>query len=151
MMWFLVSLSAVTWSPVERALDACQYGQGADPWAVQQLLEIEEQAGNVTGILPATWCVEASMRTPEKLRGDHGEAHGPMQLHGWLRNICRGMDVDDLLQAARCYMERIVAMEPKAREKCPNTWMVVAENVTANWPRYGWRCDVKSEHWRALQ
>ena len=90
------------------------------------------------------------MRTTPKLRGDGGEAHGPMQMHGWLRRLCPGMDADNLLEAARCYMERIVTVEPKARKKCPNDSWEVAENVTANFPRYKWRCNARSEHWSRM-
>lgn len=147
-MWFLVMFGFST--PVERAMDACPYGRGADPYVIQQLLEIEEQAGlpsHASNILPSVWCVEASMRNPGRLRGDHGEAWGPMQIHGWLRRLCPGMDADNTLEAARCYMERIVVVEPKARKRCPDDSWEVAENITANWPRYKWRCKARSEHW----
>lgn len=149
MFWFLIMFGFST--PVERALDACPYGRGADPWAVQQLLEIEEEAGipaRARGILPAVWCVEASMRTSPHLRGDDGEAWGPMQEHGWLRRWCNGTNADDLYEAARCYMERIVVAEPKARKKCPEDSWQVAENSVANFPRYKWRCKARSEHWK---
>lgn len=149
-IFWLLSAPSPEYILTTRALDACPWGEKADPFAVQELLHLEEQAGlpvAVQGILPATWCVEASMRTPERLRGDHGEAWGPFQMHGWLRNLCRGMDADNLFEAARCYLERVVNMEPKARTKCPNTSWIVAENVTANWPRYGWSCVAMSDHW----
>lgn len=137
----------------ERALDACKYGKGADPYAVMALLEIEEEAGlpaHARGILPATWCVEASMRTPLKLRGDGGAAWGPMQIHPWRHRKCAGHDVDDLYEAARCYMERIVANEAKARTKCGDRRsLAVAESMIANYPRYKWDCRAKSDHWRA--
>lgn len=160
MLWpiiaWVMSAPSGNYILAERALDACKYGKGADPYAVMALLEIEEEAGlpaHARMILPATWCVEASMRNPGNLRGDHGAARGPMQGHGWLWKWCgvKHGAWDDLESAARCYLGRVVAIYERAEKKCPGRGWEVAEAMTANSPRYKWKCDSKSDHWRAKQ
>lgn len=156
---------------VETAIDGCRQTNRkvADPWLVLALLRIEQDMELPIGILAATWCREASMRTEMSkggpIRGDwmgsHSAASGPFQTHEWFWRWC-GADnraqSDDIVWAARCYASRIIAMLPKASRLCHGdaAW-AMSEAMTANAPRYNWGkglrnpCSVKSEHWRILE
>ena len=151
---------------VETAIDGCRQTNRrvADPWLVLALLRIEQDMELPRGILSATWCREASMRTEMSrggpIRGDwrggHPSSFGSFQLQRWFHDWC-GISIsqaDDLITAARCYASRILVMLPKATTLCHDAAWPMAEAMTANAPRYRWGkglrnpCLVKSEHWK---
>ena len=110
------------------------------------------------GILLATWCVEAGMRTRASdgglIRGDSRNgvemAHGPFQLWPWQREWCglREGEADDLLVAAWCHWKRVSDRRQERAMECDESWRV-GEALAANGPRYlPYGCAAESGHWR---
>lgn len=148
---------------IYRMTEACTNAshQTTDPYQMLALLRLEEMYGVPTearGITLGVMCIEVSLRekaaSGRSFRGDweNGEAraHGPFQLHGWFRAWCGATPgaADDLLWSAGCYLSRVQDVLPKA-SGCKQPWRV-AEAATANYRRYGYRCDSASKHWQVL-
>jgi len=147
---------------IERQIDGCwrRPGRHADPWALLELLRLEDQLGvpdESRGILAAVWCVEGALRSDRVLRGDPrggvAQAHGPMQLWPWHRAWCgltkRG--ADDLVGAARCYWSRVVDRREARAIECSQSWRV-GEALAANGPAYlPLGCEAESSHWRTME
>lgn len=131
-----------------------------DPFGLLGMIRLEAQLGvdrYRPGLLVATWCVEASMRTETRdggpLRGDYRQgvamALGPFQLWPQHRKACGLTDRDahNLEAAARCYAARVEQVRPRAASKCPSSPERTAEAAVANIAKYRWSCKLASKHW----
>ena len=146
---------------VEQLREACPGASpDADPFGLLRLIRLEEQLGvdrYRPGLLVATWCIEASLRTHGRdgapLRGDYRQgvamALGPFQLWPQHRKACGLTDRDahDLEAAARCYAARVLRVLPRAASKCPTAPERTAEAAVANIAKYRWSCTAASKHW----
>ncbi len=137
----------------------------ADPWLVLALLRLEGDLGvpsSARGVLPAIWCIEASMRTESPkgglIRGDfsggHAASHGPLQIAEWQEAWCgmRPGSRDNLLLAAECWVQRTNSFLGAKTKECGarDAWRV-AEAMTSNPHKYKWHgCKAASKHWRQL-
>jgi len=164
---------------VYEAIERCSFRTKAklvDPWQVLALVRLEPALGipeEGRGILPAAWCIEASMMTATRsggpILGDYRAgrgyiSQGPFQIQVWMRDWCgntpdakRGIpDMrHDFLWAARCWTARTHAMYAKAQtrpalKRCPARQWVVAEAMVANPRKYGWECKYASKHYQLL-
>lgn len=156
---------------VERQVRACARAPAwldVDWWGVLILGRLERQAGAPEGLLVATYCWEVGLRDRAVNGGPHRgdwmkpddagqglgyfRAHGPTQSHRWLSDWCDGIDRDAFVPAFACYLRRVMAMRNEAARRCGDeaAWRV-AEAVTANFRRYGWRCGSKSRHWGVME
>lgn len=143
----------------------------ADPFMVLALLRYEETLGipeDMRGILGATWCIEAALRTESArggpVRGDPRNgvsmASGPFQLWPWQRKWCgfgHGLSenggADNLFAAAQCYWGRVADRYDArvAGAGCKRPW-VVAEALGANGPKYlPYGCSAESKHHQELK
>jgi hypothetical protein len=145
-------------------MDACKKSsrRTTDPFQLLALLRAERMYGvpdAARGITLGVLCVEVSLREKSSsggpFRGDWlngvARAHGPFQLHDWFRAWCGAApgSADDLLFSAGCYLARVESVLPKVKG-CKNPWRV-AEAATANYRRYGFRCESKSDHWKVIE
>jgi hypothetical protein len=132
-------------------------------WDMLALVRLEERLSvprSGRGILPAIWCIEASLKTEHKggpILGDFREgrgyiSQGPFQLSEQLAAGCGGSPDDrhDLLWAARCWVSHIHRVHPRVQASCGKRSWVVAEALIANPRKYAGRCDVASKHYRLL-
>lgn len=165
MQFFLVLLFHLL--PVEPVLaspPSCDAAHPADLAAFADLAEIEEAAGipdNRRGILAAVWCIE-SRWTPagtEPGRGDSGRAWGPMQMHPEHAVACganpRALNTDDdprlsLAFSGECWLKRVSALLPRAKQRCPEAAWDVAEAMVSS-PFYRWRCRARTSHVKLLE
>ena len=146
---------------VERYIAVCEQADEPDPYDLLSLIRIERQTGTRPGLLAATWCVEASMRTTMKdgspvlgdWRGRVAMARGPFQLWPEHRRACGLSDADalELEPSARCYAARILSVTPRARQRCPRSVERTAEAAVANVAKYRWSCSAGSKHWQLAQ
>jgi hypothetical protein len=142
---------------VERYVSVCEQADNPDPHDILKLIRIERQTGTRPGLLAATWCIEASMRTTMKdgspvlgdWRGRVAMARGPFQLWPGHRKAC-GLSDDESLElepSAWCYASRIESVKGKARARCPQAIERTAEAAIANIAKYKWNCNLGSKHW----
>jgi hypothetical protein len=146
---------------VERYIAVCEQAHDPDPWGLLNLIRIERQTGTRPGLLAATWCIEASMRTTMKdgspvlgdWRGRVAMARGPFQLWSEHRRACGLSDADalELEPSAWCYAARIARVLPRARQRCPGAPERTAEAAVANIAKYRWSCTAGSKHWQLAQ
>ena len=146
---------------VERYIAVCVQADDPDPWGLLELIRIERQTGTRPGLLAATWCVEASMRTRTKdggpvlgdWRGGVAMARGPFQLWPPHRRACNLSDAHalELVPSAWCYAARIARVLPRARQRCPDAAERTAEAAIANIAKYRWSCTAGSKHWQLAQ
>lgn len=132
-------------------------GPHADTSALAMLADIERETGVadvMPGLLGAVWCIEGGLLHLRPIIGDGGRAIGPMQLWPTHRRACglTAADAADLAKAARCWVQRIRDVLPKARRYCPRLderglWRV-AEAAVSNHHEYQWSCKRGSAHWR---
>jgi hypothetical protein len=152
---------------VAAAIKLCSFRTTAelvDPWRVLALLRLEDILDipdDVRGLLPAVWCIEASMRLQMRdgspVRGDHrpGKGYisqGPFQMSETLRNVCGGTEGarHDLIWAARCWVANIYRVLPKAAAACPKKAWVHAEALIANPRVYRGQCRIASKHYQLI-
>jgi hypothetical protein len=146
---------------VERYIATCEQADDPDPYDLLHLMRIERQTGTRPGLLAATWCVEASMRTRTKdggpvlgdWRGGVAMARGPFQLWPPHRRACNLSDAHalELVPSAWCYAARIARVLPRARQRCPDAAERTAEAAIANIAKYRWSCTAGSKHWQLAQ
>lgn len=154
-------------SQVAKAINLCSFRASAklvDPWRVLALIRLEvvlDIPVDARGLLPATWCIEASMqlRKPDGslIRGDFREgrgyiSQGPFQLSESLRDICGGVEGarHDFIWAARCWVANVYRVLPKAQAACPRRAWVHAEALVANPAVYRGKCNTASKHYRLI-
>ena len=150
---------------VEKSIDTC--GQTnrrvADPFEILALFRLEKDLKLPIGILAASFCIEASMRTEtaakKPIRGDWQNyiamSHGPFQLQKWFRDFCGLTEsgADDLLTAATCYGSMMHYRYDKSLTLCGARVWQMSEAMSANGPKYNWGkgrrdpCGVQSKHW----
>jgi len=152
---------------VDTAITRCAFRtpyELVDPWRVLALLRLEDILDvppDHRGLLPAVWCIEASMRTEAVggglIRGDYREgkghlSHGPFQLSTSLRNACNGAPGlrHDLIAAARCWVANVYRVLPKAAATCPSSSWVHAEALVSNPRSYRGQCRLASKHYRLI-
>lgn len=152
---------------VYAAIDRCDFRTRwdlVDPWMVLALLRLEHRLlipEEHKGLLPAVWCIEASMRTESRaggpILGDYRDGYpisqGPFQIQKWMARDCGGTPEDrhDLLWAARCWVTRIHRVVPKAERYCSKRVWVVAEAMVSNPRKYRWDCRATSKHYSLLK
>jgi len=141
---------------VERAIASCSRGRtrATDPFAVLELLRLEEALGAPPGLLVATWCIESALRTEAPrggpIRGDWRDgaarALGPLQLHGWAWTLCGLTDAgrDDIEASAACYWSRVEARLGECDGSIAAAEALVASGAAGCRPG-------GSAHWRELQ
>lgn len=149
------------------AINLCAHRTPArlvDPWRVLALLRLEDTLDvpeEARGLLPAVWCVEASMQLQMKdgspIRGDYREgrgyiSQGPFQLSELLCGVCGGTESarHDFIWAARCWVANVYRLLPKATAACPAKAWVHAEALVANPRVYKGQCRIASKHYRLI-
>lgn len=152
---------------VYAAIDRCAFRTPAhlvDPWAVLALLRLEQRLlipPEGRGLLPAAWCIEASMRLEAKrggpILGDFREgrghiSHGPFQMSQSMRDWCGGAPGSrhDLIWSARCWVAHIHRVLPKAEKHCRRRTWVYAEALVANPNSYRGNCAASSKHYKLI-
>jgi hypothetical protein len=132
-------------------------------WDVLALVRIEDRLlipRMGRGILPAIWCIEASMMTRHKggpILGDYREgrgyiSQGPFQLSELLAARCGGTPEHrhDLLWSARCWVSHVHRVHARTQTACPKRSWFVAEAIIANPRKYGGDCSASSKHYQLL-
>lgn len=159
-------------TPTERlavyeAVARCSFRTPAmfiDHTAVLALLRLEGRLSipkDKRGILPAVWCIEASMQREGKkggpILGDYREgrghiSHGPFQLSQSLRDWCGGNTGarQDLIWSARCWIAHVHRVLPKATTHCPERAWVYAEALVSNPNSYRGNCRASSKHYKLI-
>lgn len=152
---------------VYAAIDRCAFRtppEKVDPWAVLALLRLEDRLfipKDARGLLPAVWCIEASMQLKGKkggrILGDFRDgkghlSHGPFQVSAPMRDWCGGVEGarHDLLWAARCWVAHIHRVLPKARKHCSTRTWVYAEALVSNPNSYRGNCKASSKHYALI-
>ena len=134
-----------------------------DHWHVLALLRLEPALGipaTERGLLPAVWCIEASMRTEMRggglIRGDYRAgrgylSQGPFQITDRIAEVCGGDEErHNIIWAARCWVANIHRVLPKSKARCPKRAWVVAEAMVSNPRTYQWRCNASSKHYQLV-
>lgn len=151
---------------VYAAVERCHFRTRAhlvDHWDVLALVRLEDRLLIPTmgrGILPAIWCIEASMMTEHKgkpILGDYREgrgyiSQGPFQLSVGLAAGCGGGPDDrhDLIWAARCWTAHIHRVYPRVAKSCGKRAWIAAEALIANPRKYAGDCSAASKHYKLL-
>ena len=161
---------------VQFVIDNCPHSsrEKIDPYDVLALFRLEESFGiskEISGILPAVFCIESGLQKAENLIGDQGRALGPAQFHIAAYRTCvttswRDPNVShlvnrkdwrsDFIFSARCWITNTIRVMKRIERECPNStsyqkWQVAEANVS-NWVRYkSHGCKAKSKHFKLLE